>query len=1129
MKLFLTVLTLCIFVCPRAWSQVDNGQISGTIVDNTKAVLAGVKVVALNEGNHIATETTTKASGYYIFPDLVVGTYTITAEASGFTKYVRTGIQLNATASLDVSVQLNVGSVTETVQVTSASDQALSLEASTGGTVTSKQIQQLEVNGRNPIYLALLQPGVVGTDIAKFDPDSVSSGNFSMNGGRVDASAVYVDGALATRTRESGSMLGAQDMDSLQEVQVLTGNFDAQYGRSNGGQIRFVTKSGTTQFHGDFYEAIRNAIFDANSWQRKSSPIPSLNSQSQKQNYNDFGFSIGGPVFIPGIFNKDRNKLFFFLAEEWVRRSYEDLATGTVPTSAMRTGDFSILLNPSNPFFGEARVATDPLTGKPFPGNIIPASRISQQGTAILNAFPLPTPGFQQGSANWIRSFPVHSNLHKTTFKADYSINDKNHLFVRGTFIPWHFNSPLDGTLGLYQSLWSRPNRTAIVDLTTTFSPTLLNDFSVSGNSDGKGSIQQDPACGAYCSRSAAGITYPYLFPGSKLFADKLPNITVTGLTTVNLGPYPGSWAGFVEDITDNVTKVIRNHTVMLGAVFEHAGQNDQIQLTSASAPQTTNQNGAFQFLDSGMPNTSGLGLANALLGNFNNYAEFGAKPETPWVANSFELFAQDAWQATPSLSLHFGLRYSVWPAWGTTNGTIAQFEPQFYNPAAAATVSSTNGSITSGSPYNGIVLPGSGPSSDALKRYPFLSQYQGLYHNLPAGFSPTQWGLVQPRLGVAYQIGSRTVVRAGIGYFADRTAINRDTALGGNAPFMPQTALLNGNIQGLASAQSVVEPFTMTSNSPTNVWPTTWDYNSTIEREFGRGISLSAGYVGNRGLHLQRKRNINQIVQPGTIYNFPNVNPNALRPYLGAGIIDLSENTGLSWYNSLQAKASKTSGPLVVSASYTLSRSTDNTSVLTDVLPNSYDYKDYWGPSNFNVPQALIFSYIYSLPYVGQSGLAREVLGSWVLSGINQFESGEPFSVRENIDYAGVGPGSGSQFWNVSGNPNGCSTAFLPKTGATVYCAKAFSAPAQGSFATNYGRNAYSNPGFWEWNMALHKQFPLPTREASNIEFRAEAFNLVNHPNWGSVDSNPLHSSFMMVNTKAGNRNLQFQVKLSF
>ncbi len=1113
------------------WAQVDIGGISGTVVDATNAVIPGAKITVRNLGNKTAQQTTTNSSGYYTFPSLMVGEYSISAEVKGFQTYVQTGIHLNAADQLSVPVHLSVGEVTQTVEVSESSVQALSLEPSTGGTVTSSQFQQLDVNGRNPVYLALLEPGVVGANIGTFDPDSVSSGAFSMNGGRTDAYTVYVDGAVATRTRESGSMLGAQDMNSVEEVQVLTGNFDAEYGRSSAGQIRFVTKSGTSSYHGEVYEALRNAAFDANTWSRNASPLASQNSSPPKENYNDFGFDFGGPVFIPHKFNSDRSKLFIFWAEEWIKRRYDEEQTGTVPTAAMRTGNLSSLLSPKNPFFGKTRVANDPTTGAPFPGNIIPANRLSNQGMALLNAYPLPTPGFQQGSANWIQTFGVDSNLNKTTFKTDYYINDKNHLYVRGTLIPWTFNGPLEGTFGLFSSLWSRPNRTGMVDLTTTFSPTLLNDFSVSANSDGKGSIYPNPACGAYCNRATYGITYPYLYPGTKLFPAKVPTIAVTGLTTIDTGPYPGSWAGFVYDLTDNVTKIWGNHAIKFGATVERAGQNDLIQLTTASPPQTNNQNGQFRFLDTGAANTSGLGIANALLGNFNDYSEFGAKPETPWIANSLDLFVQDTWQATHKLTIHYGVRYSLWPAWSTTNGTIAQFEPAFYNLQQAATVDPKTGFITSGSPYNGIVLPGSGPSSNALQRYPFLSQsqYKSMYHNLPGGFAPTQWNLFQPRLGIAYQISQNTVLRVGAGYFADRTMINRDTALGGNPPFMPQTTLVNGNVANLAGAAAAVSPFTMAINGPNNVWPTAWEYNATVERQFGHGVMISAGYVGNRGLHLQRKRNINQLLQPGTIYANPNVNPNALRPYLGDGIIDISENSGLSLYDSFQTTVRKVTGPLTVSASYTYSRSLDNTSTLTDVLPNAYSDLNYWGPSDFNVPQALTVSYSYQLPIHGGNTFARTIVGGWMISGINQFESGMPFSVRQNIDYAGVGPGSGNQFWNVTGNPNGCSTSFVPNKGATVYCKGAFTAPAQGTFAQGDSRNIFSNPGFWQWNLALHKSFPLPIREGSTLEFRAETFDFLNHPNWNAVNSNPVSSTFMMVTSKSGNRNLQLELKLAF
>src|SRR6266704_2405556 len=216
----------------------------------------------------------------------MVGDYTVIVEMKGFQKLVQTGIRLNAADHLSLPVRLSLGEVAQSVQVSGDAPQALALEPSTGGTVTSSQMQQLEVNGRNPVYLAGLEPGVTGTNIGTFDPDSVSSGAFSINGARTDAYTVYVDGAVATRTRSSGSMLGAQDMSSVQELQVLTGYFDAEYGRSAGGQIRFVTKSGTSTYHGQAYEVVRNAVFDANTWSRNASPLAEQNSKPPKQDYN---------------------------------------------------------------------------------------------------------------------------------------------------------------------------------------------------------------------------------------------------------------------------------------------------------------------------------------------------------------------------------------------------------------------------------------------------------------------------------------------------------------------------------------------------------------------------------------------------------------------------------------------------------------------------------------------------------------------------------------------------------------------------------------------------------------------------------------------------------------------------
>src|SRR5437016_12123723 len=254
---------------------------------------------------------------------------------------------LDSAGKLNVDLTLTVGAVTESVEVNASATLVQTESAQVGRVVTSKQIQDLTLNGRNPIYLTLLKPGVSGGSINTFDPDSVSNGGFSINGGRSDEYVVAVDGAVATRTRSSGSMLGAQDVDSVQEVQILTANYNAEYGRSSGGQIRFVTKSGTRNFHGDLVENFRNSALDANTWTRNHSPDPTQFLGPAPFRFNDFGFDVGGPVFIPKVFNRNRNKLFFFYAEEWIRRREGQTNTGTVPTLAMRNGDLSDLLNTS--------------------------------------------------------------------------------------------------------------------------------------------------------------------------------------------------------------------------------------------------------------------------------------------------------------------------------------------------------------------------------------------------------------------------------------------------------------------------------------------------------------------------------------------------------------------------------------------------------------------------------------------------------------------------------------------------------------------------------------------------------------------------------------------------------------
>ncbi len=780
----------------------------------------------------------------------------------------------------------------------------------------------------------------------------------------------------------------------------------------------------------------------------------------------------------------------------------------------MRQGDLSELLNPANPFFRRSRVANDPDTGKPFPGNVIPPSRISPQGQALLKIYPEPIPGFLEGTSNWIGTFAAWQNMHKDTIKVDFLVSRKHTLTFRGTRIPYRFNSVRGSSR--YDELWSRPNRTAALSLTSVFSPTFLNEFTLSASSDGRGEIASDPACGARCRRSTYGVSYPFLFPaGAKLDAEKLPTLQVTGLSTLDNGPYPGTWAGFSYTLTDNMTKVLARHTLKWGIYLEYSGQNDKIQFTSASAPATNNENGAFRFFDTGHPRAAGLAIANALLGNFNDYSEFSAKPMTPFVGWHFDWFVQDSWKATPKLNVEMGVRYSLWPPWYSKWDTLAMFHSDFYDPGRAAVVDPRGGFVVSGDRFNGVVLPGKAPRESATSRFPFLKDFTRLYHGLPRGFSQTHKNAFQPRLGIGYALSRKTALRAGAGMFLNRIAINRDLAAGGQPPFMEQVTVINGVVDDPRGAERRDFPFTISMQDPVLKIPTAWAWNVAVQREMPWKVSLEVAYVGRRGYYAQRKRNINQLL-PGTLQANPGINANALRPFLGTGIIGLSEHSGASRYNALQIEVNRrVAQGLQFNVAYTYSQNKDNGSGETELLPNAYDDKGYWGISDLDRPHVLTINYIYDIPAPTGSRLARWILGGWAIAGVNQFQSGAPFSVRFSQDYAGVGPGSGSQFWNQVGDPKQVRrTSFTDS--AVWFNRDAFARPDPGTFGVQ-PRNGLRHPGFWEWNVSVVRRFRIT--ENHTLDFRWEAFNALNHPGLGSANSNPTSGTFGLVTSKSGNR----------
>jgi hypothetical protein len=431
-----------------------------------------------------------------------------------------------------------------------------------------------------------------------------------------------------------------------------------------------------------------------------------------------------------------------------------------------------------------------------------------------------------------------------------------------------------------------------------------------------------------------------------------------------------------------------------------------------------------------------------------------------------------------------------------------------------------------SGDPLNGVVLPGDSATEEALDLFPQLAELNRLYRGLPPGFAPDPKDGLQPRLGMAYAFSDTMTIRSGIGRFLNRPQINTSAAYGFNPPLSEMATVINGNVDAPAGAQRRTFPLVMAMFSPDYKNASSWAWNVTMDRQMPWQHTVQASYVGRSASNLERARNINQL-QPGTIQANPGVNVNALRPYKGFGNITLYETTGKSRYNAMQLQVQRRpSRGLGYSIAYTLSRTEDDGSTRLEILPNAYDDSGYYGISGIDRPHVLITQASYRTPeLISAPGILRGVFGDWNLGGVFQAQSGVPFDVTTTVDVAGIGPGSGAQYWNMVGDPNGVRTEF-DGTRAVWFDRAAFQVPANGTYATAWERNNLRQPGFWDLHMSLRKSVPVGSHR---VELRWDVFNVLNHTTLGNASTNPTTADFGTITTKTGNRTMQLGLQYVF
>jgi hypothetical protein len=1121
------------------FAQSDNAAISGVVKDPSGAVVSNAKVSVRNENTSFERQTTTNETGFFTVPNISPGYYSVTVEASGFKKASRTRNKLDAGLPLAVNFELAVGAVTEVVNVEANIAQLNTESAAVGKTVEQQQIQNLALNGRNPLFLAMLKPGVRrGSSMTGFSY-GLDSGGFSINGGRSQDQLITFDGAVGVRTRANGTSVGTADADTVQEVQVLTANYSAEYGRSAGGQIRIVTRSGSKDFHGSFYEYFRNNALDANSWGNNV-----IGNPKQALRFNQFGFNVSGPVMIPNKFNKNREKLFFLFAQEYVRRRFVDSSTQRVPTAAMRTGNFSELLAPSI-YYNAARVINDPQSNTPFAGNIIPASRLSQNGMAFLRTYPATNGSY--GNANFFQQRGGWQNQRKDTISVDYNPTSNQVFRFRGSLYSYTALDTFRGGFDYAITDWSRPNQTGSLAHTWTLGPTMINEFLISASRDVV-KIGIDRTGERYL-RSRTGINYPYIFPERKEIFDKVPTIVIPNVGTIDGGPYPASSSGPIYNISNNFTKISGNHTWKFGALWERSGQNDFDQINVSGVPGgTNNQNGRFEFNDvrpGGAPGT-GTGLTNAALGLFSAYAEIGPRANTPYRSHMFEFFGQDAWRVSQKLKFELGFRGTWMNGYAKSLwGNISMFRPNKYDPSRAAVVDRQTGFIVGGGDrFNGVVIPGSSFPDAGKGRVPAIDggQFNRLLDGGSPYASPNQFNVV-PRLGMAYSLTSKDVVRAGFGGFISRPGVYDSVFLGGNPPWQPMVSLTNGVADNPGSGGQVAFPQFFMTIDPVYRIPRGYNWNATYQRQLTSNTVVEVGYVGTVGNYLSRERDLNQL-PTGTTFRPENAgaNVNFLRPYKGFANIPMLEHSGRSEYHGLQFELTRRfARGLSYGMAYTFSKAMDNNSGPREGFIDAYNQGLNWGKSGADSRHVSINNVIWEMPFFNSTSnrAVKTLLGGWQVSGTVQFQTGAPISIGNGDDYLGIGSTNGKT-WNLNGEPNrpqqfshrntaGNFTGITTQWFDTTVNGSAWATrPANGTLP-NQNRNSisFNNVGFQNWDAAAFKSFKFTERQF--VQFRAEFFNLPNHPNWGGVDTNPTSGTFGKVTGKGGNRNIQLSLRYSF
>jgi len=1136
----------------------SSGSITGTVKDAKGGVVQGATVTVMDPSAGVRQTTQTGDSGIFVFPQLPPGNYALTAEMQGFKKTERQDVVLPVASKINVGdVLLEVGNVAETITVQAEQGQ-LQVASSSGersDLVTNRQVRDLALNGRNVVDLFKTIPGVISSGVVASAASTVTNivGNFNINGTRALQHEYTLDGVTNLNLGNNTGALVSINPDAVEEVKVLTSNYQAEYGRAGGGYIALTTRGGTNEFHGGGRYFRRHDSLNADPYFNSARGGSAAGFPRPLYRYNYYGWDVGGPVWIPKVFD-GRNKVFFFISQEYYNQLVPQASSVNilVPTTAERAGDFSRSVDGA----GKSIVINDPVTGLPFPSNTIPSSRIYAPGAGILKFLPAPNTSAGGFGYNYTSQVPSAYPRRETIMRGDYQINSDTRLSVRWvhnfdnqqfaygtTTASW--NWPLTKT-----DRMNGPGNIQTLSLTRNFGATWVNEF-IFGV--GLGGVTIAPE-GDAATRAASGINTPLLYPNANT-SGLIPSLTFGGIasvpTVVNTSVFGTFDQNFrIYQATNNLSKVWRNHLFKIGVYFQSAA--------NASNSQNTVESNIDFSASSTNPLNTGNPFANALLGVYNSYSQQSAKIYASYLYRELSFYLQDTWKIRPRLTLDLGMRFSWYQPVHNAAGPEAYFDPsqysasqapRLYRPVCIGAATCASGAATyrayDPATTGTLTLANTQPSFFVGKLVPNSGNlYDGMAlttNGYPPGGVKPPVILPQPRIGLAWDVmgNQKTVVRGGFGITFDRPESFTSFAAN-NPPYVLQPTLSNGYLQDIAPGGSgALSPLTISSVSQQMTYPSVYSYSMGVQRNLGKGTVVDASYVGSQSRHNPRRMNLNAPgygttfsagAQDPTKYangTIPAAEPGLPAAYSAAGISFTGANAlatdflrryqgysdityflfdGNSTYNSLQLSLHRRfSKDFTTDVAYTFSKVTttvsDDSTYTNFLSPRMYDY----GLATFDRPHAFVWNFVWDLPkesrWLGGGRLARAVVDNWEISGITTISSGNPTELALTI--SGQDAGNRLLGTPTAGNLAGQQPRFLvngsAQNGTTINLG-AFTVPGINQ-AGPYSRFYLRNPKINNQDLSLFKNFRFDHDGKRYLQFRAEAFNVFNHPQFSGYN----------------------------